>query len=185
MNTYRDDFHEEIIVRANRGTANILYLIVNIFMYIFAIFAVISFQGVLGSIGNSGALPNSIVVFLGFAVLAVGSYFFKDNLKIDYEYTFTNGIVDIAKVKNNKTRKELISFDAKHLEIMAPILTNGFERYKSMGEIAKINAWLNRDREKYFIIVRKGPKKTMIIIEPSEKLIALFKKYNPHALKMQ
>ena len=187
MNRYNDVFHEEIVVRKNRTIFNALYTFMNISMYIFAIFGIITLQGVLSSFGNPEiSLLNTIATFLGFAALAVGSYFYKDNLKMDYEYSYTNGIFDIAKVKNNKTRKEILSCNTvEERELIAPIMTNGFDRYQSTSDIKKINAWLNRDMQKYFAIIRKDNQKTMLIFEPSEKFIATLRKYNPQKVKTQ
>jgi len=186
MNRYNDVFHEEIVVRKNRGIYNVLYIVLNIFMYIFAILAIISFQGILRSFSDTSTLINAVVIFLGFAIVAVGSYLYKDTLKMDYEYSYTNGIFDVARVKNNKTRKELLSCNTKEeLELVAPIMTNDFNRYQSMNDIKKVNAWLNRDMKKYFAIIRKDSQRTMLIFEPSEKFIATLKKYSPQKVKTQ
>ncbi len=187
MNRYNDVFHEEIIVRQNRTIFNILYTFLNIFMYIFVIFAIISLQGLLAAVTNPEIpILNNAIVFLAFAGITVLIYFNKDNLKMDYEYSYTNGVLDIARVKNNKIRKELLSCNTKdELELVAPIMTNEFNRYQNMSEIKKVNAWLNRDIKKYFAIIRKENQKYMLIFEPSEKFVSILKKYNPQKVKTQ
>ena len=186
MNRYNDVFHEEIVIRKNQGIFNVLYILFNVFMYIFALFTMFGFQGILQSIGDTTTLVNSLLPFLGFAALTVGIYFYKGNFKMDYEYSFTNGILDIAKVKNNKSRKEILSINTKvELESIAPILTNEFNKYQSMKDIKRINAWLNRDMKKYYAIIRKDKQKIMLIFEPSEKFVATLKKYNPQKIKTQ
>lgn len=183
MNKLTDNFHEEIVVRANKGLYNLLYFFAYIFMFIFGILAIISFQGLFNSIISGAFSVYTLITFVMLGGLTLLMFLLKNSAKIDYEYSFTNGIVDIAKVKNNTKRKELLTFNVKNLELMAPILTNGFERFQSMNDISKINAWLNRDMQKYFLVVRAGNKKTLLIIEPSETLIKLFKKYNMTAVK--
>lgn len=186
MNRYNDVFHEEIIVRKNRGFSNALYAFLNIFMYITAIFGAMSLLNILQSIGNTPILINNIVSFLGFGGVAAGIYFYKDNLKTDYEYSYTNGILDIAKVINNKKRKELISVDTKkELELIAPIMTNGFDKYQKTSNIKKVNAWLNRDMKKHFAIIRKDSEKILLIFEPRDEFVKVIKKYNPSKVKTQ
>lgn len=178
MERLSDNFYEEIIVRSNKTLSNILYALASLAMVVFAIIGVIGLQGAMGSF----SIPMIIMFIVG-GGLAFLMFRLKNSFRIDYEYTFTNGIVDIACVKNNTVRKELISFNTKNLEIMAPILTNGFERYQSMTNVKKIKAWLNRDREKHFAVVKKESRTIMLIFEPSEKLVELFKKYSPHTVK--
>ncbi len=186
MNKYNDVFHEDIVVRKNRSAYNAVYFILNILMYFLIVLTIIGFQGIFQSLGNSQALISSILWFIGFGGLTALIFFYKDNLKTDFEYAYTNGILDIARVKNNKTRKELLSINTKEeLELIAPIMTNDFNRYQSMSDVKKVNAWLNRDIKKYFAVIRKDNQKIMLIFEPSEKFIAVLKKYNPQKVKTQ
>ena len=186
MNRYNDIFHEEIVVRKKMGIYNALYFFVNIFMYIFILLAIINLQGIMSSIGNTSALISTVVMFLVFAGLAVLIYVYKGNLKMDYEYSFTNGILDIARVKDNKSRKEILSCNVKgEVELIAPIMTNDFNRYQSMSDVKKVNAWLNRDIKKHFAIIRKDNQKIMLIFEPSEKFMSTLKKYSPSKVKTQ
>lgn len=186
MNRYNDVFHEEIVVRKNRGFSNALYAFLNIFMYITAILGTMNLLNIFTAIGNTQVLLSTIISFLGFGGVAVGIYFYKDNLKTDYEYSYTNGILDIAKVINNKKRKELLSINAsKELELLAPIMTNGFDRYQNMSDIKKVNAWLNRDIKKHFAIIRKDSQKIMLIFEPRDQFVDVVKKYNPSKVKKQ
>jgi len=186
MNKYNDIFHEEIVVRKNKGAFNALYLILNVLMYLFIVLTVLGFQAVFHSIGDSAALISSILWFAGFGGISALIYFYKDNLKIDYEYSFTNGVLDVARVKNNKSRKDLLSIDTnKELELIAPIMTDEFNRYQSMRGVKKVNAWLNRDIEKYFAIIRKDNQRIMLIFEPSEKFVTAIRKYNPQKVRIK
>jgi len=186
MNRYNDVFHEEIIVRKNRGFSNALYAFLSIFMYITGLLGAVSLFNILQSLGNTQMLLSTVIAFIGFGGVAAGIYFYRDNLKTDYEYSYTNGILDIAKVINNKKRKELLSINTnKELELIAPIMTNGFDRYQSMSEIKKVNAWLNRDMKKHYAIIRKDSEKIMLIFEPRDTFIQVLKKYNPSKVKTQ
>ncbi|MEX1378022.1 MAG: hypothetical protein AB1Z23_11205 [Eubacteriales bacterium] len=186
MNRYNDVFHEEIVIRKNQGFSNFLYPFVNVFMYIFLFFALVGIQGLMQSVVDQSNLLSSVVFFFGFGGLAVASYFYKDTLKTDYEYSYTNGVLDIAKVRNNKKRKEMLSCNVKtDVEFFAPIMTNDFNRYQSMSEVKKMNAWLNRDIKKQFAIIKKDNQKIMLIFEPSEKMMQTIKKHNPQKVKTQ
>ncbi len=185
MNRYNDVFCEEIVVRKKQGIFNILYYTLNLFMYVFILLAIIGLQGILQGLGNTETLMTSVIWFLAFASLSVLIFFFKDNFKTDYEYSFTNGILDIAQVKNNKKRKEIMSVDTKkELEIVSPIMTDEFNKYQSMSGIKKVNVWLNRDMKKYFAVIRKDSQRIMLVFEPSEGFMAVLKKHNPQKVKL-
>lgn len=185
MDKFMDNFHEEIIVRKNKGLFNLLYVLGTILMFVFALVAAFNLAIVdftrLGSF--DGWMP--LIIMLVTAGIALLLYWGRNFARIDYEYSFTNGSVDVAKVVNNRARKEMLSFKAKDIEIMAPVMTNGFERYQSMNDIKTINAWLNRDRVKYFAVFRYNEQKTMLIFEPSPTMVKLFKKYNVMHVKDQ
>jgi len=186
MNRYNDVFHEEIIVRKNKGFSNAIYAFLNVFMYITGFLGAMSLFNILQSVGNTQMLISTVISLVGFGGVAAGIYFYKDTLKTDYEYSYTNGILDIAKVINNKKRKELVSIDTKkELEILAPIMTNGFDRYQSMSNIKKVSAWLNRDMKKHFAIVRKDSERIMLIFEPRDTFVQVVKKHNPSKVKTQ
>ena len=57
-----------------------------------------------------------------------GFYVLKNNQRIEYDYTFTNGVLDIAKIINNSKRKRLLSMNVKDFEVVAPISDEGFQR---------------------------------------------------------
>lgn len=186
MNRYNDVFHEEIIVRKNKGFSNALYAFLNIFMYLTGFLAAMSLMNLIQSFANTELLISNLVSIAGFGGVAVGIYFYKDTLKTDYEYSYTNGILDVAKVINNKKRKEILSVDTKkELELLAPIMTNGFDRYQGMSDVKKINAWLNRDMKKHFAIIRKDNQKMMLIFEPRDEFVNVVKKHNPSKVKTQ
>jgi hypothetical protein len=177
-----DNFHEEIIVRKNKMLSGLLYILLNVLMVVLALIAAIFMQNILT---EQGVSLGAAGVFLASGGLAVLIYFSRNFLKVDYEYTFTNGIIDIAKVINNKKRKELLSFHIKDAVEMAPIFTNGFNKYQSMTDVKKINAFVNRDNLKYFIYVPAAEEKKLIVMEPSDTFVELCKKYNMLNVKVK
>ncbi|MBN2878774.1 MAG: hypothetical protein JXN65_03995 [Clostridia bacterium] len=184
MNRYNDVFHEEIIVRKNKGLYNFLYIIFSIMMWISLIFTLMGLQGIMQAFTGTVPFGNALVLFFGFGALSGISYLNKNSMRIDYEYSFTNGVLDIAQVKNNTKRKEILSIDTKEeLELIAPIMTDEFLRYQCMNDIKRINAWLNRDIKKHFAVIKKDGQRIMLVFEPSENMINTLKKYNPQKVK--
>ena len=95
---------------------------------IFALIAVVNLNTVFYQISSGMFDIFPIIVMLISGGLAYGAYVLKNNQRIEYDYTFTNGILDIAKIINNSKRKKLLSLDVKEFEVVAPISDEGFKR---------------------------------------------------------
>ena len=107
-----DRFLEEVVKKRSRTMDEVMYFISLVMMVVFAILALM----------NLMALPmggfNLVDIFftLLFGGMAVYLYFFRDRLRTEYEYTFTNGSIDFAMVFNNRKRKSLGSLNVAKVD---------------------------------------------------------------------
>lgn len=109
-----DNFREESISKASTGLNTGIYVLSFAGMIIFGFVSLMFFMSV---INGNFSIP-AIVVTLVFGGLAYGCFVAKNNQRIEYDYTFTNGILDIAKVINNSKRKRLLSTNVREFEII-------------------------------------------------------------------
>ena len=100
-----------------------------------------------------------------------GAFYIMSFLKVEYEYTFTAGELDIDAIYNRSRRKRLFSARVNDFEIMAHVedkahsgAFNGAQLHKdySSGVIGK---------ETYAFMVNYQNKRTKIIIEPNEVML--------------
>ena len=162
-----DNFKEQL-VRANSGAA---YKIAKIFMYIFGVLALL-FLTVLNLI---------LIAFFGLA--AVGLFFLKRKLYLEYEYSITNGEVDVDKIIEAKSRKKLITFNMKEVELLAPLDSSEYKSFSGKPEKI-INAVPNGDTSrKYGAIINGGGKRLQLIFVPNKEIVDLCFIYNPKAVK--
>lgn len=168
-----DNYREEIVVKQRRGFNNAVHAILSVFMFIFAVMAAMAFS----SITMSDNLVGSIISIVVFGGLAFLIFWKKDLLRLEYEYTFTNGELDFAYVIGNKKRKNLGSMRVKNVEAAGLVSSGSFHRYVSTQGLKKSNWFLNRDANLFYFYYQKDGKKNMIIIEPSDELIAMIKIY--------
>ena len=119
---------------------------------------------------------NAARYFIGGAVLL---FLFKDRLKTEYEYTFTNGDLDFAQVFNNQKRKSLGSLKVTRVDAFGPVSGSSFQRYVSMPGIKRNNWFLNRGAELYYFYFQKENNKRIIIFEPNEEMVSYIKQYLP------
>lgn len=169
-----DNFKEEIVSRRSTLVPNILYVICWVVMIFSAIYAMMMLQFVFVAFSI-----ETILLLLVSAAVAVGLFFGKDQFKLEYEYTFTNGVLDFARVFRNARRKELGSMNVKNVQAAGHVAHQSFQRFLSMKDIEKKNWFLNRDGNLFYFYYVKDEKKHMIIIEPSEELVEMIRIYLP------
>ncbi|MBQ7866188.1 MAG: hypothetical protein IJ350_07430, partial [Clostridia bacterium] len=97
-----DRFLEEVVVKKQRGVNEVLFMLSMVLMIFLSIFGFMMLQ-------------TLVIAFdflsLAITVIALGGAFllflYRDRLRAEYEYTFTNGALDFAMVFNNQKRKSL------------------------------------------------------------------------------
>lgn len=172
-----DHFWEEAVVKRNRTLGNVLYFLATALMVVFALLGLMMVQVLMYSF-SIGALVETLVL-LGIAVLL---FLRRGDLRTEYEYTFTNGDLDFAKVLNNQKRKALGTMRVKNVEAFGPVDSNSFRKLINMPGLTKRNWFLNRDAKLYYFYYQKESTKNVIVLEPSEELVALIRKYLPHGV---
>ena len=112
---------------------------------------------------------NTLFTVLFVVLVFVDMYVFK-RLDVEFEYTYFEGTLDIAKIMSKQSRKELFSTDIKEeMEIMAPTGTPEVERY----EVAKVLDYSTKNPENktYTMITLHKGQKVKMIFEPNEKML--------------
>ncbi len=172
-----DHFKEEIVVKRGRTVDDIAFVMINIMMYILAIVAFMMLSQLFSAIAAGQFSWYPLVLFLVTGGLAALIFLRKDFLKTEYEYTFTNGDLDFARVLNNSRRKNLGSMKVKNVEAMGFVDGKQFNRYVTMKPLTRNNWFLNRDSKLFYFYFNKDGNKRMIICEPSDEMVAMIKQY--------
>ena len=167
-----DNFKEDIVSSSSTLLPNILYVICWILVVIFGLYALLMLQVLFVAFSVSALLITVLS-----AAAAVLLFLLKDNLKVEYEYTFTNGSLDFAKVMRGARRKELGSMNVANVSACGHVAHDSFHRYLSMKDVEKKNWFLNRDGNLFYFYYVKENKKHMIIIEPSEEMVGMITRY--------
>ena len=133
-----------------------------------------------------GVLLYGGIVFIPLLVLAVFAgvlsavfYTLAQRVKVEYDYTLTNGTLDIARITNEKKRKKLVSIDVTAILEMRPITDDGFMVYFEDKKIKKANLFLNRGVHLYYMVFIKEDNKVVVVFEPDAQLLEYMKLFNP------
>ena len=180
-----DSFLEEVVTKKNRVMESAVFVLANITWVLLAILAFMQLQSVTYLISMEGFGTDtliSIVIFLVIGAAAVLIFLYRDRIKMEYEYTFTNGQMDFAQVYNNKKRKALGTMNVRNVQACGLVASGSFQRYINMPGIKRTNWFLNREAELFYFYFEKEGQKRIIIIEPSQDMIANIKKFLPQGV---
>jgi hypothetical protein len=162
-----DNFYEQLVTTQKTTK----YKVANGAAYVF---------GVLAFLALGGASFVMGIIFLG---MAVGLFFLKRNLYVEYEYGFTNGEIDIDKISEMTRRKRIFSFSVRDLELLAPEESYHVKDFSNKPE--KIYSFFpGTSTEKVYVaMVTGGTDRAQVRFVPNNELIELCYKYNPRAVK--
>ncbi len=185
-NTRKTDlFREESVSKVNTGINTLIFVLAWIGLAFNGFMAVLWFQTIFAQLGQGSFNIMPVILFLIFGGLTYFCFFVKNNQKLEYDYTFTNGTLDIAKIYNNSRRKKLLTTDVREFEILAPASDEGFQRMLQHPGIKKLNYFLNRGGGLYYAVFTNNGEKTILIFEPSDEMVRLCKLVNPRNTKTE
>lgn len=124
-----------------------------------------------------GMLSMVLAVVLVIACVIVFPY-----LNVEYEYVYVDGQLDFDKIFSGNKRKTALRIDFENVEMMAPMNSHALDSYTHQ-QVKTMDFSSGEDNAKvYCIAVRKGEQLTVIMCEPSDKMIALIKQKYPRKI---
>ena len=172
-----DRFLEEVVRKRNRTVEEIMYYLSLLLMVLTGVIGFFSLMTLFLPGGFNAVNAVSTVVLLGIALYL---FFYRDKLRTEYEYTFTNGSLDFAMVFNNKKRKSLGSLNVAKVDAFGKVQSGSFHRHVSTPNVKQLRWFLNREAELYYFAYAKNGQKSMIVFEPSEEMVGYIKHYLPY-----
>jgi len=151
-----DVFNEQIVKRKNTMKDNLIRgLLVFVVILVFII---------------------SMLFLGGFAIVVTaaagfGAYYIMSMLKIEYEYVFTNGELDIDVIYNQQRRKRLYSGHVNDFEIMAH--TEDTMHAGAFGGAMETRDYSSgvTNENTYAALTNYKGKRIKLILEPNEKML--------------
>lgn len=137
---------------------------------------------ILGALVINALALLTITMF--FSVVLVATclviYFFWRRIDREYEYIYTDGLLDIDVIYGRTSRKRLLSADARDFQFIVP--GDSKEHYNQLE--AKYDKVIDAGRggvndKTYIGVVTKDDKSVKLLFEPNERIVAALKKYAP------
>jgi len=117
----------------------------------------------------------ALVIFAGGYLI---SYFIGDK-NMEYEYTMTNGSVDIAVIYNASRRKELYQFDMSNAAMVVPYGSNRISN-ENFVKVRDYTSKSEDDSNKVSIVLEEDGKKSCVNLELNEKSLEHIKQFARH-----
>ncbi len=175
----QDRFREEVVTRRSKSLENALYYLATVFMILAAVYSLFMLNVMLTLLTAGGFKPEYIPETLLTALMlaaAVLIFLYRDRIRTEFEYTFTNGTMDFAQVFNNRKRKPLGTMNVRNVEACGMVASGSFNRYLNIPGVNRLNWFLNRGADLFYFYFTKEGKKTLLVIEPSNDMQDLIRK---------
>lgn len=169
-----DDFLEQVARRRRQGMYTFMFVLLWIVIIVSGFNALMYLMQIV-RMDETGISFNFMALILG--VVFGGNTFLcwrrADYCRLEYDYTFTNGILDVSQVLNNKRRRYLTALDMKDVVRCGPAKGPAFQKTLQEPGLKKHNWFLNRDAKLYFFYFVKNNVKHMAVVELSDEMVGL------------
>ena len=176
-----DDFLEIIAVRRKQGLYTLLYYACWAVIVVFGLVAAYSLTGVLGVNPETGGMVfvwQNLLIAVAFGGAAYLLWRGSDNCRVEYDYTFTNGNLDVSRVLNNKRRTYLTALEMKDVIRCGPATGPAFQKTLKEPGIKCHNWFVNRDANLYYFYFQRKGVKHMIVLELTDEMVAMIRSRN-------
>lgn len=173
---YMDVFFEQIIKRKRRGAeavVRIMFIIITILVILLMLYVAIFHL--------FGAFSG--LFLLGAFGIAIAAYFYLLSLNIEYEYSLTNGFLDIDKISGKRKRRRMLSTSCKEFEEFGSYDVDKQRLAQRAFDFKVLPANL-RDTGLYYAVIRKDGYGTgLLVFQPNEKILSGLKKFIPRSVQ--
>ena len=124
---------------------------------------------------------------MGFPILLAiscwGGWVVWRKIDKEYEYIYTDGLLDVDCIYHASTRKSMISLDCREFELIAPASDTRFQATFNKSYNKVLDAGRGGIRENTYIAICSRENNTLkMLFEPNEKMLEAMKRYIPRTL---
>ncbi len=122
----------------------------------------------------------TLIMAILLIIVAIYTIVLYTNKNIEYEYDYTNGSLEIAKIIDNAKRKSVVSIESSEIKLVAAVGTNESLKFDNV-KLKEYDCSAHDKEQKDYILVAHSEAKGndfKVIFTPSEKLLTAMQKYN-------
>ena len=114
-------------------------------------------------------------VFIIIAIVSI--YFLQHTKKVEFDYTYTNGVLDVDRITGGAKRKNLLSVNMEQLVVVAPAKTEPVQPY--VGRRMKTFDCTSHTEAPYYTMIVKDDQsgeEIKVLLELNEELLTELKR---------
>lgn len=140
---YLQDVHVENY--ASRGKNGLIGAVRALCLVMAVVFLCFSFVGI------------NLIAFAIAVVLAILVWYLGTREQLDFDYSYTNGTIDIARVFSKSSRKNYLSFDMSEVQLVTPADSDKAKAYSGRG-LKKYDCTSRSQDAKVYMVVFRNKK---------------------------
>ena len=167
-----DVFVEQIVTRKRRGMYEALFYVCWVLLVCCALLGLSGLMNILytGADGSLGFRPLAVGMAAGFLGGAFLLWRATLRLRTEYDYSFTNGVIDVARVMNGRKRVYLTSFDVKDLRAAGEEGSGAYQSCVRQSGVQLHRWYLNKEAKKYFFFFEKKGGRHLFVLELDDEM---------------
>lgn len=171
-----DDFLEQVARRRRQGAYTVIYFLTWVMIVIGGFSAIMYLTNIIQAT-ETGIHFNFISLILALIFGGVTYLLWRraDYCRMEYDYSFTNGTLDISQVLNNKRRRYLTALEMKDVIRCGPAQGPAFMKVLNEKDLKKHNWFLNRDAKLYYFYFVKKNVKHLAVVELTDEMVELIR----------
>lgn len=168
------DFFNEHIVKRRKNAQDIMSIIIAL-MVAFMVLYLILVQFISGKL--------TVLIPIEIALVIFGVYSVISSFNVEYEYSVTNGEMDIDKITAKRKRKKFVSLKLKDVEYFALLDDSNIAVAEHPSVVRVMDASGSVDSPNvHFMIFYMNGQKVCLLFEPTKEMIRNFANYVPRSL---
>ena len=163
---YQDEYIEQSVHRYVPSVTKVL----NILLMVATI--IVAFQFV---------FVNYALFGIPLVAMIIITYIVSQNAKIDFDYTYTNGLIEITRILRKNKRKDLVVCEMKDVVVVAKSKTDPVKPY--IGRRMKtFDCTSHEEGVSYYTMIVRNDKtgaETKVLFEPGEEMLSVMHRISP------
>jgi len=168
------DFFNEWIVKRRKTAQDYMSVAITVMVTCMVLYGVV-LQFMMAKYMYFIPIEIALVFFIAYKIIS--------SMNVEYEYSVTNGDLDIDKVISKRRRKKMVSLKLRDVEYFAPFEGEHIRVAEdaSIKRIYDASSGLDAPRL-HFIIYYYNSEKTLLLFEPTDEMIDNFSHYVSRSL---
>ncbi len=166
------DIFVEQLVKKKKEPKDFLIILAGV-VCVFVVLFVLTFALAIPGIG--------FAIFAACVISMYLIYFLITSINQEFEYCFTNGMLDVDKIINMRKRKRVQEINVRKMEMLGNREDRSFRKHMEDSGLKKIYACTHKDAKDlcFLIFLDEEGTRKMLLFNPNDKIIDGIKKYNP------